>query len=168
LQKNKPLIYLFFWAFLPIEIMGKRYYIIFQGGMVAMIKWTPDLAVGVKTIDEQHQELFRRFNQLLEACTQGQGKEAVGKTLQFLDEYVITHFGNEETYMLSHGYPEYTQHKAAHTQFINTLKQLRESFGRGDGGITVVIQANQVVVDWLNNHIRKVDTKLGAFLAGKM
>jgi hemerythrin len=133
-----------------------------------MIEWTPDLAVGLKVIDEQHQELYRRINQLLEACSQGKGKETVGKTLQFLSDYVITHFGNEETYMIKYAYPEYTQHKALHTKFIASLKQLKESFVRDGAGVALVAKTNQVVIDWLNNHIRKVDTKLGAFLAKKM
>jgi hemerythrin len=133
-----------------------------------MIEWTPDLAVGSPEIDRQHQELYRRINQLLEACSQGKGKEAVGQTLQFLSDYVVTHFGNEETYMIKHGYPQYTQHKALHTQFIKSLQQLQEDFNREGAGVTLVIKTNQFVVDWLNNHIRRVDTKLGGFLKGKM
>jgi hemerythrin len=133
-----------------------------------MIEWTRDLAVGLPIIDEQHQELYRRIDQLLVACSQGKGKETVGQTLQFLSDYVVTHFGNEETYMIKHGYPEYARHKAAHTQFIKSLQQLQEAFDREGAGLALVIKTNQIVVAWLNNHIRKVDTKLGGFLAGKM
>jgi hemerythrin len=132
-----------------------------------MIEWTPDLAVGSPEIDRQHQELYRRINQLLEACSQGKGKEVVGQTLRFLSDYVVTHFGNEESYMIKHGYPEYTRHKALHTQFIKSLQELQEDFRREGAGITLVIKTNQIVVEWLNNHIRRVDTKLGGFLAGK-
>lgn len=35
------------------------------------IEWTQDLAVGVKIIDEQHKEIFRRVDSLLDACKAG-------------------------------------------------------------------------------------------------
>jgi hemerythrin len=139
----------------------------FKGGIMMRIEWTPDLAVGSGVIDAQHQELYRRINQLFEACSQGKGKETVGSTLQFLSDYVVTHFGNEEGYMVKHGYPEYARHKKLHAQFINSLQQLQDEFNREGAGVALVIKTNQVVVEWLNNHIRRVDTKLGAFLAGR-
>ncbi|MHB1162771.1 MAG: hypothetical protein ACYC3V_20925 [Chloroflexota bacterium] len=42
------------------------------------VRWTPDLSVGVTLIDDQHKELFKRVNQLLEAaafpcCHRGNG-----------------------------------------------------------------------------------------------
>ena len=63
------------------------------------IEWTEDLATGVPEIDAQHKELFSRINRLLEACNQGQGRAEVGKTLAFLEEYVLIHFSTEEKIM---------------------------------------------------------------------
>ena len=48
-----------------------------------LVKWTPEYAVGVEEIDRQHQELFSRINDLLEACQRGEGKQEVGKVLSF-------------------------------------------------------------------------------------
>lgn len=33
------------------------------------LEWRNDLAIGIKEIDEQHMELFSRFDRLLVACT---------------------------------------------------------------------------------------------------
>lgn len=63
------------------------------------IEWTQDLSTGSDEIDNQHKELFRRINSLLDACNQGKGREEIGKTVQFLEDYVITHFSAEEEYM---------------------------------------------------------------------
>ena len=60
------------------------------------IEWTEDLATGVNKIDNQHKELFKRINNLLEACNQGRGKNEVEKVIKFLDDYVIIHFSEEE------------------------------------------------------------------------
>lgn len=133
-----------------------------------LIQWTPDLAVGVKQIDDQHKELYSRINQLLEACGQGKGREAVAEILRFLEEYVVTHFGDEEKYMKMYSYPGYTAHKSQHTLFIDSLKELKDTFAKYGPGINLIISTNHVVVDWLNNHIRQTDTKLGAFLKDKL
>lgn len=133
-----------------------------------LIEWTPDLAVGLETIDDQHKELYRRINQLLEACGQGKGRQVVGETLTFLEDYIVTHFGNEESYMKQYAYPEYDHHKAQHTYYINSLAQLKDILAKDGPGIHLIVKTNQVVVDWLNGHIRNIDTKLAAFLKGKV
>lgn len=43
------------------------------------IEWTDELATGVNKIDNQHKELFKRINNLLDACNQGKGKDEVKK-----------------------------------------------------------------------------------------
>ena len=53
------------------------------------IKWSPEYAIDVEIIDNQHKELFNAVNNLLEACSQGKGKEEAGKILQFLENYVV-------------------------------------------------------------------------------
>jgi hemerythrin len=131
------------------------------------IEWTDDLAVGIVEIDNQHQELFNQINQLLEACNQGKGKETVGKIIDFLGEYVVKHFSCEEENMKRFNYPEFTSHKAQHTEFIKSFGELRAKFEADGPGAHIVIMTNRVVVGWLNSHIRNVDKLLGAYLKSK-
>jgi len=131
------------------------------------IQWTEDLATGSDEIDSQHKELFRRINVLLDACNQGKGKEEVCRVIGFLDDYVVTHFGEEEEYMLKHGYPGYAEHKAKHLEFTNNYVVLKKQVETEGPGLHTVVATNQLVVDWLRSHIRKVDTRLGAFLKTK-
>lgn len=132
------------------------------------IEWTEDLATGVSEIDNQHKELFKRINNMLEACNQGRGKEEVGRVIKFLEDYVVTHFTTEESYMTKHGYPEYPVHKAAHSLFIENFSGLKRKFETEGVGVHIVILTNSLVVDWLINHIRKVDKALGGFLKAKI
>ncbi|MGO9121022.1 MAG: hypothetical protein ACLQPD_25850 [Desulfomonilaceae bacterium] len=41
------------------------------------IPWLKDYEVNVAEIDEQHRELFRMFNELMDAVWDGKGKEAI-------------------------------------------------------------------------------------------
>ncbi|HBF37238.1 MAG TPA: hemerythrin [Firmicutes bacterium] len=131
------------------------------------IEWTEDLAVGVTIIDDQHKELYQRINQLLEACNQSKGREVVGETIKFLEDYVVTHFGQEEEYMQKYNYPDYPKHKGYHTEFIKSFQELKARFDADGPGAHIVIMTNRIVVGWLNSHIRNVDKLLGAYLKDK-
>jgi len=128
------------------------------------ISWTEDLATGVDDIDTQHKELFSRINMLLEACNQGKGRLEVGNVIDFLEGYVIAHFAEEERWMIAHKYPAYPEHKAQHLEFMRNFSKLKAGFEKDGPGVHVVVTTNQMVVDWLRTHIRKLDKALAAFL----
>jgi len=130
-------------------------------------EWTEDLSTGSAAIDDQHKELFKRINALLEACRQGKGKTEVSKVIQFLGEYVVTHFSAEEQYMEAHRYPEFAKHKALHLEFMENFRELKRELDEEGPGVHLVVKTNQMVVQWLLHHIRKVDRALGTFLKTK-
>jgi hemerythrin len=129
-----------------------------------MMKWTPDLAVGVDVIDAQHRELFDAINAVLEATAAGREQREVVGLMEFLEEYIAHHFGLEEMYMRRYVYPGYPYHKSEHTGFVNDFFDLREDLDRN--GVTPALtgKVTRRVSDWLVDHIGKVDKALGAFL----
>lgn len=128
------------------------------------IEWTEDLATGSHKIDRQHKELFNRINALLEACRQGKGKSEVKEVVQFLDDYVVKHFSEEEKYMQKYDYPGYAKHKTQHLEFIDKFSELRRQIEHEGPGVDLVIKTNHMIVQWLVNHICQVDRSLGTFL----
>ncbi len=132
-----------------------------------MIEWTEELATGSSEIDRQHKEIFKRINNLLEACHVGKGRDQACEMLKFLDEYVVSHFGDEEQYMIKNNYPGYAEHKAKHVEFIKNYIIVKKQVETEGPCLNTVITTNRLVVDWLRHHIRKVDTQLGSFLKTK-
>lgn len=132
------------------------------------IEWTERLRVGVEEIDNQHKELFKRINNLLDACTQGKGKDEVLNTLRFLDDYVTVHFTAEERLQQKYNYPDYVSHKAQHAEFIKNISDIKKAVEEEGAGLHLVIRTNRTVVDWLINHIGKMDKKVGALLKEKI
>ena len=57
---------------------------------------TKDLETGNAIIDQEHRELFRAVNSLMDACSKGQGRAALEPTMKFLLDYVNKHFSHEE------------------------------------------------------------------------
>ena len=125
--------------------------------------WTPNLSVGLKHIDDQHKTLFEKAEKLFEAGKNNHAKEYIGELLKFLDYYTKKHFADEEKYMLSINYPGYNEQKKAHTAFIEQLTKLSSDYETSGGNLLVLLNANQIVVDWLTKHISGMDKKIGEF-----
>ncbi len=128
------------------------------------VNWTPDLAVGVSIIDEQHQEYFRRLNRFLEVVDLEKGKIEVAYALGFVRDYAEFHFDTEEEYMAKRNYPEYVPHAAQHAFFKRELESLANEFDIAGTSSSLVERTRDLLVDWLVNHIKQVDVQLGAFL----
>lgn len=129
--------------------------------------WSPSLSVGIERIDEQHKEWFDRAERLFEAGKKGQAKEYIGELLEFLDSYTRKHFADEEKYMAQMGYPGLEEQKKAHASFIAQLAELRQNYDSSGGSISVIINANKIVIDWLTKHISQMDRKIGEFVNKK-
>ena len=127
-------------------------------------EWRKDLETGIKWQDDQHRELFRRINSLLDSMSVGLGKEEVIKLYRFLDEYFVVHFETEEQAMHRYGYPDTLRHLEEHTRFIEEIKDLEKDAEGGGVTAGLVIKTQRRVVDWFINHICEVDKAFGAFL----
>lgn len=132
--------------------------------MILAIVFTKNLEIGIKEIDDQHKELFKRVNDLFEACNKKMGKEEIGSTLNFLCSYVHKHFSDEQKYQLKYNYPEYAQHLKIHNAFLKEVDEMKKEFDENGATIGFIIKFNQKVVDWLINHIGKTDKQFGNFV----
>jgi len=129
-------------------------------------QWRQDLSVGFQEIDDQHKELFRKINDLLESIGQGRGIQEVKNMIKFLEDYTATHFSAEEKLMLKYNYNGYPAQKTEHNKFIKVLDELKKKIGTSDVLLSSLLTVQKVTVDWLINHISKMDKALGNFLAG--
>lgn len=125
--------------------------------------WTPNLSVGISMIDDQHKMWFQKAEALFEAGKNNRAKEYVGELLDFLDDYTKKHFADEEKYMMSIQYPGYQEQKAAHTAFIAQLNKIKSDYNTSGGNLLVILNANQMILDWLTKHISNMDKKIGEF-----
>lgn len=129
--------------------------------------WTEELSVGIEKIDKQHQELFNRINRLVDAIKQHRCKEEIDNTIKFLDDYAREHFADEEKYMKESSYQELLAHRSHHARYLENLAELKKEAGlpRIQGGsYDLSVMTNQIVVDWIVDHIMKLDKKFGAFI----
>jgi hemerythrin len=129
--------------------------------------WTKDLETGNPLIDSQHQQLIQAVNDLLAACSVGQGRDKLNQTLDFLASYTIRHFRDEERLQQQYQYPDYNNHKNLHEHFKVFVQDLVTQIKAAGPTTSLVSKVTFGVGDWLVNHIKKEDTKVATFIRGK-
>lgn len=126
-----------------------------------LIRWDPArMSTGVEEIDEQHRELISMINQLHRACASGTGKAELRRMMNFLGQYVQTHFRHEEGLMEEHRCPSAQKNKLAHQAFLKNFEKLVADFETKGESTMVLLDLRRLVGDWLVNHICSIDTKL--------
>jgi len=129
-----------------------------------MIQWSSAMETGVPVIDRQHKELVRQVNELVEAMRAGKGRQVVGDTLVFLGRYAQEHFETEEGLMKRFGYPGYERHRAVHEAFKRDFADLSAEYDRNPEKLALTIKVQKRVMDWLREHILRVDAEAGRYL----
>lgn len=127
--------------------------------------WTDSLSIGVTEIDDQHKELFKRIDAFNAALHTEKSKEETLKVLDFLSQYVVTHFRNEEAIQRRYNYPRYAEHHQIHEDFIKTVGEITEDIRKG--GVTNIASSvvAMTLANWLVNHISIQDKALGKHIA---
>ena len=126
--------------------------------------WDKMWSVGVDKIDRQHKELFDRINLLVCSMKSAKGKEEMITTLNFLEEYVIRHFNDEEEIQKKNNYPNYEIQHKEHEIFKNNLKELRKVFETTGVSTLFVISEQQKMSYWWRKHVIELDKDIGKFL----
>jgi hemerythrin len=132
---------------------------------MAFINWHADLSVNVTEIDRQHQKLIAMINELHEAMKLGKGKEVLGKILESLSDYTVTHFTLEEQYFAQFGYPDAAAHIKEHAAFVQKVTEFKQGFD--EGRILLSMDIMSFLTDWLMVHIKGSDKKYSSFFNEK-
>ncbi len=134
------------------------------------MEWNEKLSVGIKTIDSQHKELFKRINNLVNAIKEHRCKDEIDGTIKFLEDYARVHFAEEERHMRETGYAGYEEQKVEHKKYLAALAELKVQAGQPrikGSSYDLSATTNQVVVDWIVDHIMKTDIKFGEYLRSR-
>lgn len=122
---------------------------------------TKDLETGNTLIDSEHRQLFAAINNLMDACSQGHGRDQIATTTRFLNDYVGKHFRDEEQLQVQSKYPGYPAHKQFHDKYKMDLAQVGNELTSAGPTLAVLNKLNQAV-GILMTHIRTEDKKLAA------
>lgn len=127
-------------------------------------EFSENLITGNELIDSQHQELIDRINKLLDSCEDSDAKLAAIKTLDYLSDYTVFHFGAEEELQKEIEYPGYKAHKEQHENFKKTISELDEMLQEEEGPSPAFVEkVEENVIKWFYTHIEGFDRSVAEY-----
>lgn len=125
--------------------------------LMPLMKWSDDLSVQVKEIDQQHKRLIDLINKLHEAMINKQAKQVISKIIDELAAYTVYHFQTEEKYMEQFKYKGIVSHKNEHEMFVKKVDSFQKDYDAGKLGLSLEVMT--FLQNWVSNHIKVVDKK---------
>ena len=131
------------------------------------IDWSDVLGTGIDKMDDEHKELFKRINSLLVALLAGDESADLHGIVNFISEYVDFHFRDEERLLVAEGYPKYDAHRALHAAYEKEFADIGRQLAEEGFTPALLIRIQDKVVNWLLEHIARVDTEYGKWINAK-
>ncbi len=128
------------------------------------LPWDKNLETGVVWIDEQHKQLLDQLVKMTSAIAQKKCEQNVRSTISFLNDYIRSHFNNEQSYMQRFNYPQTTAHLEEHRRFAEKFKENEKKYILQGASRQLAGEIARDMWDWYKNHICKFDKKLAVFL----
>lgn len=132
------------------------------------ITWQTSLFTGIEVVDEQHKQIFVKFDNFFEACDHGAATQDLECLLDYLKQYTQVHFHDEEDYMAGALYPDFGRHRELHRKFIRDLSLLdKEIVALGEVSPSHIMATKRLLIRWFIQHIRLEDRNFAAFISAQ-
>lgn len=132
---------------------------------MSLIKWTDDLILNIKSIDDQHRKLVGMINEFYMHLQQKSNKELISKLIRDMKEYTIIHFSDEEKLFDQYDFQESVAHKKTHQYFVEKVADLEDRFNKGK--LILSIEITNFLKSWLTEHIKGDDARYIKLLQSK-
>ncbi len=130
--------------------------------------WKEKYKIGVPLIDQQHKELFHRVEDFVVILrSDGAWEEKLAKvksTMEFMKDYVVVHFHDEEEYQKKVDYPGREMHKKIHTDFAAEVLEFARKFSDEGYDEDLVQKFAGKLLAWLINHVAAEDQRIGRWV----
>jgi hemerythrin len=95
---------------------------------MALIEWKKNYSVGNQAVDHEHRELIDLINRLHEDLLAGSREPRVSAFLGEIFRAISAHFALEELFMREHGYDRASEHKQAHEELLEQIRDIMDDF----------------------------------------
>lgn len=129
---------------------------------VTLLTWSPEYALHVAQIDQEHEVFFGFINRLHAALRSGKEQKIVGTLFLEMTRYVWLHFAHEEELMVAVHYPGLREHSHEHDAFRRGAGAFVERHERGKAAMT--IELTRFLAGWTKRHFQTADLQLAEYL----
>ena len=114
--------------------------------------WSEKYETGNKVVDSEHRQIFDLVQKVLDASFENR-RDKFDTIIDFLVNYTVKHFENEERLMEESNYPNTDIHKKQHSDFLAEVGKLKEQIAIETDGVINNLIINKTVVGWLIDHV---------------
>jgi len=128
------------------------------------LTWAKDFEIQIPKIDAEHKAIILKYISLYKLMKEGKGHQYYSELLEFLNDYVETHFSHEEQMHESKNFPLKTEHKRIHTEFKSNVQQIYNAGKTRSITDKDLINISLFIKNWLIHHILIEDRKFGDYI----
>jgi len=129
-----------------------------------MLNWNEKFETGHSLIDAQHRMLVSYVNRLEELAGNTHPSQddlaLFLRFMEFLEDYILLHFKEEEDCMFRFRCPAHYENKKAHTEFLDFFRQFKLQFRIEGYRPEVVEELYNACIAWIQRHILRIDVQL--------
>lgn len=125
---------------------------------MGLIEWKSHYSVGVEAVDHEHRELIDLINEVHERLIAGAEKPDVTAFLGEIFRGISAHFALEEKFMRDHRYDQHDQHKEAHEELLEGIRDIMDGYEADRDGTS--LELSQRLDDWFTLHFKTHDARL--------
>ena len=114
--------------------------------------WNKNYETGNTQVDNEHKEIFKLVQNVIDT-TYDATDEKTETSIDFLAEYTVNHFKNEENLMSESSYPDMPIHKKQHDDFVGEVVALRERVKGESDNLKRNADIKKIIVNWLTDHV---------------
>jgi hemerythrin len=122
-----------------------------------LIIWNENYSVGVKEIDQQHQQIIAVINRLYELVENKNFDDStISDILKELVEYADYHFSTEEKYFREFDYDKTESHVEMHNDYRARVRGMKENYEAGKKS-EVLVDLADFLNGWWTWHVNHTD-----------
>ncbi|OOZ36230.1 bacteriohemerythrin [Solemya elarraichensis gill symbiont] len=130
------------------------------------LEWTDKFSVGVRELDEQHQQIIALIKKLSDNQDEANQLDSDHEILCEMLNYSNTHLRDEETLLKIYEYPDFDDHRSHHQDYMNKFCEFTDEVINGKKA-KISTELLDFLNDWWRHHILIEDMKYKSFFREK-
>jgi len=127
----------------------------------SFLEWTDKHRIGIAMLDFEHQDLFRKLDELLQDLLRHDSREIIEDCLGEIHARMEAHFALEERFMREKKYVHYADHKAEHDQLLDDFGEFMARV-ENDPEFEFTETEQKALLRWVEDHVLTSDKKMSA------
>jgi hemerythrin-like metal-binding protein len=121
--------------------------------------WSDERLLGFARMDDIHVEFYDVVRELLFS-----DEASVVKALERFEQHAIEHFGEEDTWMQSTGFPPRDCHMEEHAAVLQSAREVKALVSEGNAGADMAHSFALHLFEWFPGHAAHLDSALAAWM----